>query len=448
MADDTQSVMDRIVDILSKAKVDEYEIYHKHSSNLSIEVKEHEIDSFEASQSAGVGVRVIKNNRMGFSYTSDLGSAALNDMVELATAGGSATAADKNLSIPEAPKAPLPTPDILDGGLSNIPESEKIERAMKLEQAVYDADKRVTRVRQASYGEARLSVSLENSHGLSESFDSTHIFASVMAVAVENDDAQMAWDYDFSHKYDELDIESIGQRAGKRAAALLGAKTVKSRSCPVLVENFAAAELLGVLAGSFSAESVAKEKSMLRGKDGKTIASDIVNIVDDGLYPKGISSSPFDGEGVRRGSTSLVKDGILQGFLYDSYWGKRLGAASTGNSGRPSFNSVPTLGISNFFLEPGKTSHNECLKQMGDGFYLTEFMGIHTANPITGDFSVGTAGFLVENGEIGQPITGMAVSGNLLEMFMDIDVVASDLRFLGKVGAPSLLIGSMSISGS
>jgi PmbA protein len=169
--------------------------------------------------------------------------------------------------------------------------------------------------------------------------------------------------------------------------------------------------------------------------------------VDDSLYDEGIVSFPFDGEGFPAQRTVLVENGILQGFLYDVYTANKGQTRSTGNGARSSFRSLPGVGTTNFFFQAGSKPATELVHEVSHGLYITEVMGMHTANPISGDFSVGAAGLLIENGEVTHPVRGITIAGNLQDLLQDVDGVGDDLRFFGSRGAPTLRVKALSVAG-
>ena len=226
----------------------------------------------------------------------------------------------------------------------------------------------------------------------------------------------MGWDFDFSHFLNDLDVMKVGQTAGKKALEKLGGRRISSGVYPVLIQNSVASEFLSLLAHSFLAEQVQKGKSSLKGKKGERFFSPLLSILDDGLHPKGISTSPIDGEGMPSQQTSLVIGGEVYGYLYDTYWANRenihssgLRVGSTGNSRRSSIKSPPGIGISNFFIEPGRLPFSVLMGDLHQGVVLEEVMGLHTVNPISGDFSLGCSGEWVERGEKAHPVKSIAV---------------------------------------
>ena len=317
-----------------------------------------------------------------------------------------------------------------------------------IEREALSYDKRITKIRKASYHEQMVKKHLINSYGVNLTHRNTLFSASIVVVAEEKKDSQTGWDFAFSRHYQELATDSIGRAASVEALGLLGAQSSPSLRGPVVLDSGVSYQFLALLAQSFLAESVHKKKSLLRGQLHQKIFSDIITIVDDGLYPRGMATAPFDGEGVVRQCTPLVEQGVLIQFLYDTYCAKKDSARSTGNASRGSIMGTPNVGYSNLFIQKGNVNPADMIASVEKGFLVNEVMGMHTANPITGDFSLGVTGFLIRNGKKITPVKGLALAGNIITLFKNVLQVGSDLRFYGKVGSPTLLIESMEISGA
>jgi PmbA protein len=235
----------------------------------------------------------------------------------------------------------------------------------------------------------------------------------------------------------------------------LGGKRIPSGVYPILIQNSVASEFLSILAHSFLADQVRKGKSPLRGRKGGRVFSPLLSIVDDGTHPKGISTSPIDGEGTPSQRTFLVVEGELSAYLYDRYWAHRENVSSsesaigsTGSSRRSSIKFPPGIGVSNFFIEPGKLLFSDLLKDLHPGVMVEEVMGLHTVDPISGDFSLGCSGQWIERGEKVHPVKSVAVAGNLFQLFKNVIGVGEDFRIFGSVGSPSLLVKELEISGT
>lgn len=439
---------DAVERLLKGRQIDAYEIVVSGSRDLAIEAKQGKVDAFRCADTLGGAVRLLAGQGLGFSFSTAMDPAALSGMVEAALVAARVQSPDPWHTLPEACSSYPETPWLYDPALPATDETLKVERALALERLVLSFDPRVKRVRKCSYGESVYHTLIRNSHGLNVSYSGTYNSLSVSAVAEADGDAQTGWDYAFSPSYAGIDLETVARGAGRKATGLLGARTLATMSCQVVLDNRVASELLDLLAKSFLAENVHKGKSLLAGRVGERLFSELVSVRDDGLLPGGTGSSPCDGEGVPQRDTPLVTAGVLRGYLYDSYWGGRLGAASTGNAVRGGIKNVPKVAPHNLYIEPGEADLDALLSGVRRGVLITEVMGMHTANPITGDFSVGAAGFYLEGGELKYPVKGLALAGNLVELFKGVDLVGSDLRFFGSTGAPSLRIAEMDVSGT
>lgn len=439
-------IADTIEKLLHAQDVDGYEISVGASHNLTIEVKEQKIDTFKCSAPVGVSIRVLKADGLGFSYSTSLAESDLARMVADAVTSAENQTPDPCNGFSE----PLPYPQVeglFDPELAGVDEGRKIQCALDLERLTCAVDTRISKVRKASYGESEYEVYIRNSRGVEGSLRGTSVSASVSAIAEDSGDSQMGWDFGFGSSFSDLHVEQIAATAASRALGLLGARKIASMRCPVALDNQVASDILEVLSASFLAENVRKGKSMLAEKLGAKVFSSLLRIRDNGILPGGMATAPFDAEGVPQQDTLLVEDGKVLSFLYDGYWARRDGVRSTGNSTRGSIKSPPHLGLTNFYIENGTLSPQELLQDLAKGVLITDVMGIHTANPITGDFSVGASGFLVENGAIVCPVKEIALSGNLIDLFAAVEKVGNDLRFFGSVGSPSLRIAELDVSG-
>ena len=458
-------MIDQALRILRKKSIDGYEIYLDQSSHFDVESKDRKIESLQTSQYLGLAFRILNHQRMGFSYTtySNLSPSAgqnfssqLDRLIEDAIQSAEATSADPCLDFPPVLRESPPQIPIFDETLEKVSEKVKIEKAVYLEESAKSVDpERIKKVRKASYQEVLSRTTLINSNGLQFSYDHTLASVSVTAVAEESGESEVGWDFDVSHFLNDLDVEKVGRSAGRKALERLGGKRIPTGVYPVLFRNQVASEFLSPLAHSFLGDQVQKGKSPLKGKRGEKFFSPLLTIVDDGLYPKGISTSPIDGEGVPSQRTSLVVQGEIAGYLYDRYWAKRENLSSsspsvgsTGNSRRHGIKSPPGVGISNFFIEPGKLPFSNLIEILFRGLVVEEVMGFHTVDPISGDFSLGCSGDWIEGGEKVHPVKSIAVAGNLFELFRKVIEVGGDLRFLGGVGSPSLLVRELLISGN
>ena len=437
---------EEVVSKAIKSGADQAEVFMKSSKSLSVEIKEQAVDSLKASASLGYSLRVIKDGRLGFSYATAAGDR--DSIITKAIDAARFSDPDNFLDLPEAG---LPAAvSVLDPQLQATDEEEAIEAVMLMERSVYGADARIKKVRKASGSFSCSGTVIVNSKGVKVYYESTACSAQVTAIAEENGESQVGWDYDAGCFLKDISFEVVGRGAAHRAAWLLGSRKMEGTKGNVIIDNAVTAEFLGIFASSLSAEAVQKGKSLLADKLGRKVISAGINLVDSGLLNGRLGSGPVDDEGVPSQEKTVIHEGVLKTYLYNTYTSRKAGAVSTGNAARGGFSALPSVGVSNLFLEPvpgtSVVPRERLFAEIGRGLYVTDAMGVHTANPISGDFSVGVTGLWIERGEIAFPVKEAVLSGNILELFGKVQAVGTDLRFFGNIGAPSLIISGVDIS--
>ncbi|HHW14371.1 MAG TPA: TldD/PmbA family protein [Firmicutes bacterium] len=427
------------------AGAEEAEAYLSHSRSVVVEVADEKVETLHQSTESGLGLRVFRQGRMGFAFTTDLSPEGVKEAARAAVANAGATGSDPFNRLPESASfAPL---DLVDPAVGELSTAAKIDVALAIERAARAFDRRVTRVEKASYSDGEYAVAILNTRGVRASYAGTSVSGSISVVAEEGGNAETGWSYAFAHRFGALDPEALGREAAEKAVQLLGAKTVGTKRVTLVFDPLVAAEFLELLGPALSADAVQKGKSLFAGKVGRQIASPLVQIIDDGRLAAGAGAAPVDDEGVPTRRTVLIQDGVLQGFLHNTYTAAKDGVDSTGNGVRASFRGTPEVRPSNLFLAAGRTSRAELLAEVEEGFYVTSVMGMHTVNPISGDFSVGAAGLWLEHGRFTRPVRGVAIAGNLLELLAGVEAVGDDLRMVGSAGSPTLRIAPVTVSG-
>jgi PmbA protein len=425
---------------------DEAEAFVRSSKDLSIEIKDQQIDALESSLTVGYSLRVIKDKRLGFSYSTDREAAV--SVVEKSVEAARWVDRDEYLELPWPSDSG--NVEIFDPGIISTSEEEAVKKVSLLEKAAYGEDKRIRNIRKARGTFRNSDIIIINSKGVDRQYSSTTCTAQIMAMAENGQDSQMGWYFMGSRFLNEVSFEDVGKYAAIRAIQLLGSKRMNAQKSPVVLDNSVAVEFMGIFASSLSSESVQKGKSLLSGKKGKKVISPKINMVDNGLIPGRLGSRPVDDEGVPSQDKTLIKEGVLSGYLYNTYTAKKEGVLSTGNAVRSSFAGLPSVGLSNLYIDAASKSDvlhiGDIFKAVDKCLYVTEAMGVHTANPISGEFSVGVSGLWVEKGEIAFPVKEAVISGNILSFFENIEAVGDDLVFFGNVGSPSLLFGPTDIS--
>jgi len=437
----------KILSFANSHKADASEVFLRSYSSTTIEIKDQKVDAFEQARDIGVGLRVIVQGRLGFAFTTDLSDRALATLARAAFTNAQNTVPDPYHSIPAKTAVPYHPVVIYDSDIVSLTEKEKIDRVMAMEREAFAVDKRIKRIRKAAASFSDADTLIMNSLGAEVSYKSTACSSSIEVVAEDGGESQAGSEFDVNRFYRKLEIEGVGRRAAHRALDLLGAKHIVSVKAPVILEATVAQEFLSMMASGFSAESVQKKRSLFIGKLGSDVASTVITVLDDGLREGGLGTAPCDDETVPMQRKTIIDKGRLSLFLYNTYTANKDKTVSTGNGMRGGFKGLPGVGLTNLYIEPGRESPDALIASIGNGLYVTEVMGMHTANPISGDFSVGATGFWIEKGKKAYPVREIAIAGNILDLMKHVDAVASDLRFSGRIGSPSLRIKELSIGG-
>jgi len=434
----------KILDMALRKGAHAAEVFQRSSRMLSAEVKSQEVSAVESATSMGIGIRVIADGRPGFYYSTRTGDE--EQAVEAAIETARFAEPDEYLVFPDPQKTA--SIDVYDESVASVSEETAINKAMAIERTTLAEDKRVARTRKSLASFSSSETLVVNSKGVSCSFPSTSATAHIMTVAEEGGESQMGWGFGIGRFMEDIDFEEVGRESARRACMMLGAKKISSAKASVILDNHIAADFLSIFSSMLSSESVQKGKSMLAGKIGQQVISTALDIIDDGLLPHGPGSRPFDDEGVPSSTKPLVQKGVLGGFMYNSRTAKKEGRHSTGNAMRGRFSSVPSVGPLNMYIGPsnGTTPTKEIISSVKKGLYIIDAMGMHTANPISGHFSIGVSGMWIEDGELAYPVKEAVLSGNMLDLFGKVTAVGDDLRFYGSIGSPSLLIGETDIS--
>lgn len=445
---DKKDIVKIISNRLKKYRGVEFEIFFSQKKILSVGIKDGQVDHFRSSREIGLALRVLDKGRLGFSYLFGPNPDSLPLMTDRAVELASQADFDPIYAFPAGER--LDSADlglIFDRDLSKIREKEKIEHVKEMENSALNSDSRIKKVRKAEYEEVTSYVSIINSKGLDMEREGTLITMALMALAEDNNYSEMGWESGWTRIYSDIDPIKIGLGAAKRGIGMLGSRQISTRTCPAVLENRVVGDLLGVWSSSFLGENVYKGKSFLKDKIDQIIASSKIQLIDDGLYPRGMGSALFDDEGTPRKKTILVKEGRLLSYLFDSYWSKKTGSKPTGNSFRSQISSPPSTSISNIFISPGTLPLDQLIATMDEGFLINELMGVHMVNPVSGEFSLGASGMWVERGKAVFPVKGVTISGSIHDLFSAVEELGNDLRFFSRVGTPSLFVKQVIISG-
>ncbi len=412
--------------------------------SLGAQVRLGELEEMERSESDALGLRVIVGQRQAAVSTRDTEGARFAELAERAVAMARAAPVDRYAGLAPADMLAreLPDYDLLDR--TQVTAEELVDRA----RAAEDAGRAVEGVTNSGGASASWSLGglvLATSEGFCGDYLASRHALSFSAVA--GSDTGMERDYDYtvaSHLDDLVDAETIGRRAAERAVRRLKPRKIETGRLPVVYDPRAATSLVGHVAGALNGSAIARGSSFLGKSLGSRIMAEGVSIVDDPTIRRGLRSHPFDAEGIAPSRLALVEDGVVGSYVLDLATARELGLETTGHAARGA-GSSPSPSSSNLILEPGRQSPDEMIAGIEKGFYVTEMIG-HGANLVTGDYSRGASGFMIENGRLTYPVSEITIAGNLKDMLARL-VPASDTTWHYSVAAPTILIEGMTIAG-
>jgi len=437
-----------LIDRVKAHGATEADVMVAEGDSVSVQVRLATVDRLSKAREKNLGIRVFFGKRSASASTSDFSETSLKQLVDDTCALAKAVAEDETSGLPEQAAMATDVPDLDLYDSTTMLVEEAIDVAQRAERAALDVDPRVTNSEGAECGSAYGAVVLANTHGFLGYHRSSTFSLSVAPVAEGPDNQGMQRDYWYtvSRKQRELeDPESIGRIAAERTLRRLGARKVVTQRVPVIFDPETACSVLGHLASAVSGYSLYKGASFLLGQLGKPIAPKHVNVEDNGCLPGKLGSRPFDGEGLPTRKTMILDRGVLSSYLLDTYSGRKLGMASTGNASR-SIGDNPTVSPTNLFFHPGDESPAEIIQSVTQGLYVTELIGFGV-NMVTGDYSRGASGFWIENGELAYPVEEVTIAGNLKQVFQDIESIGNDLVFRGKLASPTIRIREMMVGG-
>lgn len=429
---------------LAKEKgIEDLQVYYVDDNQFDIEVFKNELEKYTIANTQKLSVKGIYDSKMGTVTTEVINEEVFDFLIDSVIASAKTIDSEDEVFIYAGDKEYKNVPGLFNESIYDVSAKQKIQDVLDLEKKVLEKDERIKMV-QAFYSDGAVEVTIENSKGLKLSKKVNDGLIGVYVIASDGKDQRTGIDYIRSNDYADFDFETVAEEGAKRAVSLLGATACDSGQYEILLSKEASASLLTPHVGMFSAESVQKDISLLKGKVGQLIANTNITVIDDPFMKKSAKSGSFDDEGVATTYKELVKDGVLTGFMHNLKTAKKDHTKSTGNGfiGR---GIAPT----NLYIKPGDSSYDDAVKSMKKGLIITELAGTHSGtDPISGDFSLQASGFLVEDGAVVRPVALITVAGNYLQVLKDVKAVCNDLKFnFGYIGSPSLLIHSLMVSG-
>ena len=437
-----------LVAALSEAGLTEYEIYYMSDESISVETLNKEVNSFSSSTSGGLCLRVAIDGKMGYASTELMTEAEMKELPERAKANAFATEKPDTVGIyagsDEYEELKIKKADLLSA-------AELKAYALKTGEALFAKDPAVKEGTSSRAISAGTTVRLFNSHGVDLSLDCG--INALIGEAVVGVDGENQQDYSFKNLTGEDTVNEVVDEAVGDALSKIGAGFVDSGKYNVIISGNQMRSLLSVFSNAFSAKAVMDGMSRLKGLEGEKIAADIVTITDDPQREGNAVGTNFDAEGVATHRKSVVDAGVLKTFLHNRETALAMGKETTANASKAGYSSPIGIRPYSFAIEPGDKTQDELFAMAGDGIYITSFGGLHAgANPVSGDFSLQSAGFMIRDGKKCEAVKSFTMAGNFFDLLKNIAALGNKLErgvTTGFTGfcAPDVFVPDMSIAG-
>jgi PmbA protein len=445
--DELQAIADRIV--AQAASGEQVEAYVSRDSETDIRIYDGEIEHFVSAQSEGIGIRVIRDGRTGFAYAGTLDERAIAEVLAEARDNVEFGTSDEWAALASPDGVDVVKQDLWNEVLAGYATDRKIELAKELERLAKAVDPRV-RVDDANYSDVAGESAVATTTGIRRSGRENGCYVSVSTLADDGDETQTGFGFSVGRSPDDFDLAKAAKEAADRATRLLGATKPTSRRLTVVLDPFVTAQFLGIISSTLNGEAVIKGRSFFKDRVGEQVADPRFTLVDDPTNPLAYTATELDGEGLAARRNVLIDQGVLHGFVHNSYSARRAGTTSTGNAVRGGFKGTPGVGCLAMQVQPGTRTQDELIADITDGVLVQQVSGLHSGvNPISGDFSTGASGLLISNGQVGAPVREFTIASTLQRMLLDLIEVGGDVDWLPmRAAGVSLVIGDMTMSGA
>ncbi len=444
---DLQAIADRVV--AQAMAGEQIEAYVGRGGETAIRVYQGEVEHFVSAQSEGVGIRVIKDGRTGFAYAGTLDANAIAEVLAEARDNVQFGTIDEYAGLAE-PDGVVPVPQkFWDDELANYLTPNKISLTKELEQLTLGIDSRI-RVEESNYDDGWGETAVSTTTGIRESGRGNSCYVSVSTLADDGDETQTGFGFSVGDSPKDFDLSKAAREAADRATRLLGAIKPPSKRVTVVLDPYVTAQFLGIISSTLNGESVSKGRSFFAGRLGDQVADSRITLVDDPTNPLAYTATDIDGEGLAARRNVLIEDGVLKKFVHSSYSARRMNTLSTGNGVRGGFAGSPGVGCMALQLTPGSKSQQQLIAEVEDGVWVQMVQGLHSGvNPISGDFSTGASGLLINNGQVGAPVREFTIASTLQKMLLDVVALGNDVDWLpSRAAGLTMVIRDVTMSGA
>ena len=445
-----QEFKNAVIKYAAENNINDFELYYTQSDSTSVEIFQTEVKGFNSSNNLGICFRCIVDGQTGYASTENMTNEEAESIVVRAIENAKSLESESPSFIHQKGDTYLTyeKEDVITPSAAEL-----VDFALDLQKEIYAQDERVIDGTQAVAGFGTSEKAIFNSNGI-DLVDSSS-FGYTYALAIVSDGNEM---YDGtgikSGKMADFDKTEVAKEAVKDAVETIGYTCVDSGEYTVVFSNKVMASLLGCYSSIFSAEAAQKGLSLLKDKEGEFIASDLITLTDDPFYKDALEKASFDDEGAATYTKNIIENGKFTTFLHNLSTAAKAGVKTTGNGFKASYASPVGINYYSFYINPVKGSLEDLFAEAGNGIYITSVEGMHAgADPISGDFSLSSGGFRIEDGKKTTPIKGITISGNFLDLMKNISSVGEDLKFspfalsAHRCGSPSVLVKGVNIAG-
>lgn len=443
---------ENLINIALEAGADSAEVYLSEKTETEITVSNNRPESVNIKTDNGFGLRILVESKLGFYSSNKFEELGVVENVRQLVKATSLHTPDPYNYIPDPqPQNIADVDEVFDPSIIRIPLTEKIEKAIEIERTGRGFDDRIQGFIWLQYGDMTERYRIINSAGLDIDSAGSICYGFGYCFASDHSSSQTGRYARAYGRFDQFDSELIGQQAARYALRSLGAQAFDGAVMTAMLPPETGIHLMHALFSMIEADSIQKGKSPFRKKLGKKVASSPVTIIDDGTLPGGLSTRPYDSEGIPCTRTVVVENGVLKNYLYDSYTARKGRTNSTGNASRSGYHDRPHIHPTNFYLQSGVQSPVQIMKGIKKGILITELSGLHAGiNLATADFSVPAKGILIEKGELESPVENISISGNLFDFLNNITDIGNDLSWEpidGMIGTPTFVVEDLKIVG-
>lgn len=438
----------RVAGLAKSSGAGDAEVIVRDGNELTAKIRMGEPELVQEAGSRAVGLRVFADRRSATTYTSDLRPEALKSWVEDTVSLAQLSEPDELNTLPEGPFATdLVDLELYDPACESMDAAGALKLAVAGEKAAMDEDSRINNSQGATWSRVLGGMAFANTAGFVGGYRGSYVSFSVEPMCEEEDGKKRNGSWWTAGRYmDQLESpEEVGAEAARRTVAQLGASKIDTGVRAIVFDPEVGRSLVSTVFGVANGSAFYRKSSYLLERENTEIASELVTIEDNPLIAKAPGSKPFDGDGLQTRNNVLVDKGVLKTILCDTYTARKLGRSSTGSAAR-GVGGSPGPSTTNLIMSAGSMSVEDLLAASEGAFYVTSMMGFGF-NAVTGDFSRGAAGFLIEDGKLGRPVSEVTISANFDDMLRGIDMVADDLRYRSSVSCPTFRISKMTVAG-